>query len=75
MTDPLRVNGAAVLHMDEAELVELHERLAFGIRQTGLVGVALDEAISTAFGRVVQIIERERSIYAKRRSTIQAVQK
>ena len=74
MTDTLRVNGAAVLHMSEDEITELHARLAFGIMQTGLTGHALDEAISAAFTRCVQIIERERAVGDKRRSNIQVVE-
>jgi hypothetical protein len=69
----IRVNGAAVEHMSEDELSELHARLAFGIMQTGLVGHPLDEAIAAAFGRVVQIIERERAVGDRRRSNIQVV--
>ena len=68
------MNGRAVEYMDEDELTALHERLAFGVRQTGLSGHALDEAISAAFTRCVQIIERERGIYDKRRSTIREVE-
>ena len=74
MTDTLRANGAAVLHMPEDEITELHARLAFGIMQTGLTGHALDEAISAAFTRCVQIIERERAVGDKRRSNIQVVE-
>ena len=55
---PPRERRSEVLHMPEDEITELHARLAFGIMQTGLTGHALDEAISAAFTRCVQIIER-----------------
>jgi hypothetical protein len=74
MTETIRVNGAPVQYMDEDELTQLHERLAFGVRMAGLQGPALDEAISAAFTRCVAIIERERAIYDKRRATIHEVQ-
>jgi hypothetical protein len=61
-------------YMDENEIVELHERLAFCVRMTGLSGHALDKAISAAFTACVAIIERERSIHDKRRATIREVQ-
>ena len=74
MTDTIRVNGAPVEHMDEDEITQLHERLAFCVRSTGLIGHALDEAISAAFVSCVRIIERERAMQDKRRATIRKVE-
>ena len=39
MTDTIRVNFAPVEHMDEDEITQLHERLAFCVRSTGLTGM------------------------------------
>jgi hypothetical protein len=69
----LRVNGQSLRYLDEGEISELHERLAFVARMTGLQDHALDVAISRAFTAIVQVIEQDRDMAEKRRATIREV--
>jgi hypothetical protein len=73
MTDVLRVNGVPLEHIDEHELTTLHSMIASAMRFVGLTAPSLDEAISAAFTSAVRIIERERAMQEKRRTTIREV--
>jgi hypothetical protein len=63
-----------VEHMDEDELRDLHDRIAFTGRMQGLQGQALDEAIASAFAAVVRAVEQSRASYDNRRSSLRVVE-
>ena len=68
-----RVSGKQVEHLDEADLAELSEHLAFACRQAGLRNHALDCALAGALSHVVSVIKAERGTDAQRRSNIRQV--
>ena len=63
----------AVCHMGEDELVVLGERLSAALRQAGLKGPALDEALAACFREAIRAIDRERDTAAKRHAAIKVV--
>jgi len=76
----IRVSGfesapghTAFLHMNIEEIAEVHNRIAFALRMSGLKGAALDEAIAAAFRKAARAIERERGIEWKRSKTMRRV--